>query len=134
MCIYPEQKKNINPVCEKSWTTIWVLIKITEKAVDCISEGVDGCVRDAIKILQQAAIASNNNIKEKHLKGLVDVESPYISHLLFLIANNDTAEIISYINNNVDSVTNKDFEEAVVATFSDIMKQSRLYQEKQLHD
>lgn len=31
-------------------------------------------------------------------------------------------------------VTNKDFEEAVVATFSDIMKQSRLYQEKQLHD
>ncbi|WP_164683356.1 chorismate mutase [Streptococcus hyointestinalis] len=31
-------------------------------------------------------------------------------------------------------VTNKDFEETVVATFSDIMKQSRLYQEKQLHD
>ena len=31
-------------------------------------------------------------------------------------------------------VTNKDFEEAVVATFLDIMKQSRLYQEKQLHD
>lgn len=31
-------------------------------------------------------------------------------------------------------VTNKEFEEAVVATFSDIMKQSRLYQEKQLHD
>ena len=31
-------------------------------------------------------------------------------------------------------VTNKDFEEAVVATFSDIMKQSRLYQEIQLHD
>ena len=31
-------------------------------------------------------------------------------------------------------VTNKDFEEEVVATFSDIMKQSRLYQEKQLHD
>ena len=31
-------------------------------------------------------------------------------------------------------VTNKDFEEAVVATFSDIMKQSRLYKEKQLHD
>ena len=31
-------------------------------------------------------------------------------------------------------VKNKDFEEAVVATFSDIMKQSRLYQEKQLHD
>ena len=31
-------------------------------------------------------------------------------------------------------VTNKDFEEAVVATFSDIMKQSRLYEEKQLHD
>ena len=85
-------------------------IKITEKAVDCISEGVDGCVRDAIKILQQAAIASNNNIKEKHLKGLVDVESPYISHLLFLIANNDAAEILSYINNNVDSVTNKDFD------------------------
>ena len=31
----PEQKKNINPVCEKSWTTIWVLIKITEKARFC---------------------------------------------------------------------------------------------------
>ncbi|MCS4487371.1 chorismate mutase [Streptococcus sciuri] len=31
-------------------------------------------------------------------------------------------------------VINKEFEETIVAIFADIMKQSRLYQEKQMHD
>ena len=85
-------------------------IRITEKSVDYIAEGVDGCVRDAVKILQQASIASNKNIKEKHLKGLVDVEPEYIKELLLHMANNNTAEVISYINNNVNHVLNNDFD------------------------
>lgn len=85
-------------------------IKITEKAVNSISEGVEGCVRDAMKILQQASIASKNNIKEKHLKGLVDVEPEYINSLISLIVNNDTAGIINSLNKHNENVTGKDFD------------------------
>lgn len=85
-------------------------INITEKAIEYIAEGVDGCVRDAVKILQQASIASNKNIKEKHIKGLVTVEPEYIKHLMIHISNNDTSEIITYINNNVNYVLNSDFD------------------------
>lgn len=85
-------------------------IKISEQALDYISEGVDGCVRDALRVLQQASIASNKNIKEKHLKGLVNVEPEYIKSLLPFMVNNNTSEIISYINNNVPSVVGQDFD------------------------
>lgn len=85
-------------------------IKITEAAVDYIAEGVDGCVRDAVKILQQASIASNKNIKVEHLKGLVAVEPEYVKDLMVHIANSNTSEIISYINNNVNHVLSNDFD------------------------
>ena len=85
-------------------------ISISEKSLVYISEGVNGCVRDAIKILRQAAIASNNNIEENHLRGLVDVEAPYISKLLELMSQNDVAEIINHMNNNVQDVSHKDFD------------------------
>lgn len=85
-------------------------IKITEKALEYISEGVSGCVRDGVKILQQAAIAGNNNIKEKHLKNLVDIEAEYINQLLYHTFNTDTAEMLSYLNSHVSNVTDKDFD------------------------
>lgn len=85
-------------------------IQITEKALDLISEGVNECVRDAVKILQQVSLITDNNINEKDLIGFVKTESEYIKQLIDLIIKGDTTEIMSFINDNVFNVSSNDFD------------------------
>lgn len=84
-------------------------IKISERALDLISEGVNGCVRDALRILQQASVSSGGNITEKNLIGLVNMEAEYVRKLINLIIQGDTTELMLFISNNVFNVTSNDF-------------------------
>lgn len=85
-------------------------IKITNSAVELISEGVSGCVRDAVRILQQASVASNGNIENSHLVGLVKTEAIYTDNLINLIIKGDTTELMLYINKNLSNVVISDFD------------------------
>lgn len=85
-------------------------INISDSALELISEGVDNCVRDSVKTLQQASIAGNKNITEESLQGLIHTESKHIQHLVRLIFNGDTSEIMHYINKNIFNVSKHDFD------------------------
>ena len=84
-------------------------IKITERAIDLLSEGVNGCVRDSLKILQQASLLSGGNIRESDLKGLVNMEAEYTKRLIHLMIQGDTVELMTFIDNNVFNVVSSDF-------------------------
>ena len=85
-------------------------IKITERAIDLLSEGVNGCVRDSLKILQQASLLSGGNIRESDLKGLINMEAEYTKRLIHLMIQGNTAELMTFIDNNVFNVASSDFD------------------------
>jgi DNA polymerase III subunit gamma/tau len=97
-------KKKLLDVCFKQG------IDMSPRAIDLLAEGVDGCVRDALRILQQASLLSNKNIKERSLVGLVDMEFRHTEELLKYMLLGNVEQLISYIYSNIPNVTKGNFD------------------------
>ena len=85
-------------------------IKATDNSLELIAKSSNGCVRDALKTLQQASVLSKCNITDESLIGIIDCDKSRIEELVKLIIKGDTVNTSQYISDNIKNVTEKHFD------------------------
>lgn len=85
-------------------------IEITEEAVNEISLNSEGCLRDALKFLQQAYIKTGGPIKKEDLRGIFNIEGKYIKQLISLMLSGKANESLICIDSNSKNISMHDFD------------------------
>lgn len=93
-----EINDNLRNICEKE------NILISEEALNCISEAAEGGMRDALSILDQVSVYSNDEIEVEDVENVIGKVSVYKSiEILDALRNKDAGTALSLLNDLVDN-------------------------------